>query len=176
MPYLLDTDVLVSSKRIHYHPDFCQLFWDWIDDGHTRQAFYSIDRVKGELEGGDDEDLLQQWCKRPNMGDFFLGTRASAAKWGELANWAHRRMPAFLPAALAKFLDAKSADAWLIAYAASNPGWVIVTNEVSAPESKKDVKLPDAAHALGVETIPLPKLLRRHALTNFTFGKYPPPP
>lgn len=176
MPYLLDTDVLVSSKRIHYHPDFCQLFWDWIDEGHAHQAFYSIDKVKGELEGGDDEDLLKQWCKRPNLSGFFLGTKASAPKWTELANWAAKKTPSFIPAALSKFLDVKSADAWLIAYAASNPGWVIVTNEVSAPDSKKDIKLPDAAMALGVDTIPLPRLLRQHAARNFTFGRYPPLP
>lgn len=169
MPYLLDTDVLVASKRIHYHPDFCQLFWDWVDAGHGSGLFYSLDKVKDELEGGDDEDLLKQWAKRPHLKSFFLSSKPYTANWQRLAQWASTRSPSFTPGALAKFLDIKSADAWLIAYASGNPGWHVVTNEVSAPDSKKDVKLPDAAQALGVQTFPLGRILRLHARNNFTF-------
>jgi hypothetical protein len=172
VPYLLDTDVLVASNRIHYHPDFCQLFWDWLDTGHGKGQFFSLDKVKDELEGGKDDDLLKQWCKRPQLKSFFQSSKAHASKWQQIANWANTRDPKFTPGALAKFLDIKSADAWLIAYAAANPGWTIVTNEVSAPESRKDVKLPDAATALGVKTIPLSRLLQIHAKNNFTFGIY----
>jgi hypothetical protein len=169
MQYLLDTDVLVASKRLHYHPDFCQLFWDWIDAGHTGHSFYSIDRVKDELLIGNEQDLLRQWCKRVHLSDFFLPTRDATPKWAELANWAQSK--AYLPAAISKFLSAKSADAWLIAYAALTPGWTIVTNEVAAPQSRKDIKLPDAAAALGVRTVNLSQLLRTHAKSNFTFSQ-----
>lgn len=171
MQYLLDTDVLVSSKRLHYHPDFCQLFWDWIDHGHGAGTFFSLDRVKDELMGGDEEDVLHQWCVRPGLKNFFLPSKPSTPKWGELSQWATSRQPQFLPAAIAKFLNVKSADAWLIAHAASNQGWTVVTNEVSAPEAKRDVKLPDAAKALGVQTINLNELLRKHSKHNFTFSK-----
>lgn len=167
--YLLDTDVLVASKRIHYHPDFCQLFWDWIDAGHQGGTLYSIDKVQGELLGGNDEDLLYQWCQRPNLSEFFLESKGAAAKWADLAQWASKRIPQYLPGALTKFLHVQSADAWLIALAASGKNWTIVTNEVRAPDSKRDVKLPDAASALNVPTISLAELLRKHAKTNFTF-------
>jgi hypothetical protein len=168
--YLLDTDVLVASKRIHYHPNFCQLFWDWIDVGHRSAAFYSIDKVKSELLGGNEEDLLHEWCRRPNLKNFFLPTKSAAPTWSELARWAQSRLPAYKPAALAKFLAVKSADAWLVAYAATNRGFVIVTNEVPAPQSQRDIKLPDAAAALGVPTISLPQLLRKHAKSNFAYS------
>ncbi len=168
--YLLDTDVLVASKRIHYHPNFCQMFWDWVDVGHAKSAFYSIDRVKAELLSGNEEDLLSEWCKRPKLKDFFLSTKNATPKWTELAQWAEGRQPKYKPAALAKFLTAKSADAWLVAYAAANGGWTIVTNEVPAPQSQKDVKLPDAAAALGVPSISLHQLLRNHAKSNFTYS------
>lgn len=171
MKYLIDTDVLVSSKRINYHPDFCQLFWDWVELGHSNGTFFSIDKINGEIAGGDEEDMLRQWSKRSALSQFFLPTKSATAKWADLANWARSRQPKFLPAAVSKFLDAKSADAWLIAYAASEPGWTVVTNEVSAPDSKKDIKLPDAGTALGVITMSLPKLLRLHAKSNFTFAK-----
>ena len=170
MRYLLDTDVLGTSKRIHYHPDFCQLFWDWVDAGHNGGTFYSVDKVQDELLGGNEKDLLHQWCKRPDLANFFLPTKQATAKWGELANWVKTKQ--YLPAALAKFLAVKSADAWLIAYAALSPGWTIVTNEVAAPDAKKDIKLPDAAAALGVKTMNLSQLLKAHAKANFTYSAH----
>jgi hypothetical protein len=171
VPYLLDTDVLVASKRMHYHPDFCQLFWDWIDAGHSLGVFFSLDKVKDELMSGNEDDLLRQWCKRPGLSDFFLPSKVAVAEYAVLANWVAKRQPAYLPAALSKFLAAKGADAWLVA-AAANKGlaWKVVTNEVSAPESKKDVKLPDAAASLNIETISLSQLLRKHAKSNFQFA------
>ena len=171
MPYLLDSDVLAAASRIHYHPDFCQLFWDWIDVGHSHGEFFSIDKVHGELKAGDDKDPLSQWCQRPTLSDFFLPTRTATAKWRDLANWASTRSPIYLPAAQSKFLSVNSADAWLIAFAAANAGWTIVTNEVAAPASRRDIKLPDAAQAQGVKTMSMSTLLRTHAKANFTFKK-----
>lgn len=84
-----------------------------------------------------------------------------------MAEWANDRD--CLPAAKAKFLDEKSADAWLVSFAMHSPGFVVVTNEVSAPGSKKDIKLPDAALAMGVKTTTLRLVMERHAGKNFQF-------
>lgn len=171
MPYLLDSDVLVASKRLHYHPDFCQLFWDWIDAGHSAGVFYSLDKVKAELMSGHEDDILHQWCKRPGLASFFLSSKGSTVEYGAVANWAATKQPNFLPAALNKFLSAKGADAWLVATAANRgAAWKVVTNEVSAPQSRKDIKLPDAAIAMSVGTLPLTGLLRAHAKANFSFA------
>lgn len=167
--YLLDSDVLVVSTRIHYHPGFCAAFWDWVDFGFNSGHFYSVDKVKDELVAGDEEDALYQWCKRPALKNFFLPTKGTTSKWGDIANWAQQRKPEYLDGAKAKFLNVKSADAWLIAYAATNPGFTIVTNERGEPNSRRDIKLPDAAAAQGVRTMPLSQLLRTHAHNNFTF-------
>jgi Domain of unknown function (DUF4411) len=29
MPYLLDSDVFIQAKNLHYSFDFCPAFWDW---------------------------------------------------------------------------------------------------------------------------------------------------
>jgi hypothetical protein len=50
------------------------------------------------------------------------------------------------------FLDADEADAWLVAYALKF-GFPLVTNEVSAPDSKKSIKIPDACVPFGVRAI-----------------------
>ena len=30
MAYLLDANVFISAKNLHYGLDFCPAFWDWI--------------------------------------------------------------------------------------------------------------------------------------------------
>ena len=30
MAYLLDADVLIGAKNLHYGFDFCPAFWDWL--------------------------------------------------------------------------------------------------------------------------------------------------
>ena len=32
MSYLLDSDVFIQAKNLHYGFDFCPAFWDWIDE------------------------------------------------------------------------------------------------------------------------------------------------
>lgn len=166
--YLLDTDVLVVSSRIHYDPGFCKAFWDWIEVGFNSGMFFSIDKVKEELSSGQ-ADVLSQWSKRSQLKKFFLSTKAATSKWAEISNWAETKTPAYLPAAKAKFLNVNSADAWLIAHSAHQLNFEIVTNERAEPNSRKDIKLPDAANAQGVKAINLTQLLKKHAHNNFTF-------
>ncbi len=30
MSYLLDSDVFIQAKNLHYGLDFCPAFWDWL--------------------------------------------------------------------------------------------------------------------------------------------------
>ena len=30
MPYLLDSNVFIQAKNLHYGMDFCPGFWDWL--------------------------------------------------------------------------------------------------------------------------------------------------
>jgi hypothetical protein len=119
--YLIDSDVLISSKTLYYRPAFCEAFWAWI----------------------------------------LLGHAAGISRWAAGGP--------FHQAAKDKFLSARSADAWLVALASSEGDCVIVTNEVSAPQSKKDIKLPDAAAVAGVNTLPLFELLQQFAEGTFSF-------
>ena len=69
MTYLLDSDVFIQAKNLHYGFDFCPAFWDWIDQAHLDGLVYSIRQVKNELSEGNDE--LSAWAaERP--ATFFL--------------------------------------------------------------------------------------------------------
>jgi hypothetical protein len=63
--------------------------------------------------------------------------------------WAQRH-PRFTDAAKAKF--ASGADGWLVAYSRVH-GCTVVTNEERAPDSQKNIKLPDVCDAFGVDTV-----------------------
>ena len=167
--FLFDSDVLITAKNLHYPPAVVPEFWDWIEAGHKAGYFYSIDKVKKELLNGGQSDPLYSWAQKSSLNTYFLDSKPAAAKWRELSAWATDPARPYLPAAQAKFLDAESADAWLVAYAAMAGDYTIMTNEVAAPESKHTIKIPDAALALGVMTIKLPGLFAVHAAAHFKF-------
>ena len=167
--YLLDSDVLIAAKNLHYNPKFCGVFWVWVLAAHEAGNLFSIDKVKDELLSGGKEDVLNEWSSNALLNNFFLKTTQSVNQWKKLSVWAHSPAKSFKEAAKTKFLDAESADAWLVAYAASHGDCVIVTNEVSAPFSKSSIKLPDAAEHLGVRTTSIFDLLCRHSERNFIY-------
>lgn len=167
--FLLDSDVLIAAKNLHYNPKYCVAFWEWILSAHQFGKIHSIDKVRDELQVGKEEDALHAWSQLPELSGFFVSSGPATAQWRKLAVWATQRTPEYLQAALDKFLDVKSADAWLIAYAATQSNVTVVTNEKAEPFSKKAIKLPDAAAALGVKTITLFELLQQHATGTFSF-------
>ena len=58
----------------------------------------------------------------------------------------------YLPNAINEFLDADEADAFLIAYSLADPlNRTIVAHEVSAPQKKGKIKIPDCCNALKVK-------------------------
>jgi hypothetical protein len=168
MRYLFDSDVLISSARLHYHPNYCEAFWEWITAGHQAGLFFSIDKVKSELLDGD-EDPLHAWVESPALRSFFQSSLSSLPVWAKLSQEAHNPTRKFMMAAKAKFLNADKADAWLIAYAAHNQNFTIITNEASAPNSIRDIKLPDASSWLNVPTTKNHPVLHKFAKSNFAF-------
>lgn len=43
--YLIDADVFIQAKNLHYRFEFCQAFWDWISAAHKAGLVYSIEKV-----------------------------------------------------------------------------------------------------------------------------------
>ena len=61
MAYLLDPNVLIAAKNLHYGFDFCPGFWDWIGKSHEQGLVRSVEKVGDELRGVDDD--LSEWAK-----------------------------------------------------------------------------------------------------------------
>lgn len=147
--YLLDADVLVQAHRRHYKFEIAPGFWDALIWHHKQRAVCSIDKIRKELLDG--KDALSQWVKRDCPAGFFESTSDPAVgkRYGEIVQWAYAQKR-YKPEALSKF--ATAADGWLVAYACEH-GMTVVTQEVSAPESKTEVKIPDVCDALNVRPI-----------------------
>lgn len=147
--YLLDSDVFIQAQRQYYRFKLCPGFWDCLLWHCKQGTVVSIDKVRKEIEIGKDD--LADWIKDACPKRFFEPTSDSEVtnQYGQMVSWVQNK-PQYLPEAKAEF--AASADGWLAAYAKQNDR-IVVTREVSAPESRKAVKIPDLCRAFKVPCI-----------------------
>lgn len=57
MSYLLDANIFIQAKNLHYGFDFCPAFWDWPVENNGAGRVFSIEKVGDELQaaGGEGE-------------------------------------------------------------------------------------------------------------------------
>jgi hypothetical protein len=149
--YLLDSDVLIQAKNLHYGFDFCPAFWAWIDERHATGAVFSIEKVGDELKAGAD-DLASWASSRPEL--FLKPDSAVIPSLQTVSQWATNG--AYSPAAVSTFLQV--ADYYLIAHAHAHQH-IVVTHEVVAHGTKK-IKIPNACIDLGVKCMTPFEMLR----------------
>lgn len=51
MAYLLDTNVFIQAKNLHYGFDFCPAFRDWLAWAHEQGKVFRIEGVRGKGAG-----------------------------------------------------------------------------------------------------------------------------
>jgi hypothetical protein len=153
MAYLLDSDVFIQAKNLHYGFDFCPAFWDWIDQRNEAGEVLSIEHVREELIGGEDE--LAEWAGQRGA-EFFsppdsglLPSLRAVSEWATGAGYEESAVNIFLQAA----------DFYLVATALAQ-GHIVVTHERPSTSTKK-LKIPDACIALQVSCLTPFQMLRR---------------
>ncbi|MBS0556675.1 MAG: DUF4411 family protein [Proteobacteria bacterium] len=147
--YIVDADVLLTAKNRYYAFDLCPGFWASIIHEHKSGRLRSIDSVRRELLNGRPDEDLVLWVKNKLPSGFFLDTSEPdvANAFGEVMLWATRSSQ-YYDSAKAAF--ATKADGWLVAYAMVH-GVKVATNELSNPDSRREVKLGDACLKFGVK-------------------------
>lgn len=171
---LIDSNVFIQAKNLHYRFDFCSQFWKWVENAHTNGIAYSISKVKKELDNGEDTDPIKNWIKTLPQ-TFFIPDDTDIKvmqKYAEVMRWNNENTH-FKPNAKAEFAKATVADAFLLATAMAY-GYEIVTHEMSKPEQKKKIQLPDAALELGVKTHFVYDILDVHCDKDFSFCRTKP--
>lgn len=161
MSYLLDANVFIQAKNLHYGLDFCPAFWQWLIDKQAAGRVLSIDKVGDEIAAGADE--LTDWMRERGNGLFVRTDAAVASHFGTVSGWAMGQQ--YEPAAISTFLQV--ADFYLIAHALAN-NHVIVTHEVPANTTKR-IKIPNACIGLGLPFMTPYEMLRREQ-ARFVLG------
>ncbi len=152
MAYLLDANVFIQAKNLHYGFDFCPAFWDWIVAENQKQTVFSIEKVRDELVAGEDE--LAEWAKA-RTSEFFLTPNSTILpSLGIVSTWASAG--AYEPVAVNTFLQI--ADYYLVSRAHANE-FVVVSHEIASPSVKK-IKIPNVCIALGVKVMSPYEMLR----------------
>jgi len=115
--HALDASVFIQAHRLSYPFDVCPGFWRALVAAHEKKRVFSIDRIKTEIEAGDDR--LRRWANEAVPATFFKGTadRAVVDWFRRMVEWVQNE-PQFTAEAKAEF--ANVADGWLVAYAKSN--------------------------------------------------------
>lgn len=151
--YLLDANVFIQAKNLHYGFDFCPAFWEWIQKSAKAGLVGSIEKVGDELYPFGDE--LSDWAK--NMGEeFFVAPTPSVLPTlTQVGDWAISQN--YDPAASSAFMQV--ADCWLVAAALASKA-IVVTHEKPGSGSIKKIKIPDACVGLNVKCITPYELLR----------------
>lgn len=143
MKYLLDANIFITAKNLHYGFDFVPGFWDWLDHSHSHGFVWSTTKVHQELAAGHDQ--LADWVE--TRGSLFLAPDAGiTGSMRQLAVWANSNQ--YTAAAVSDFFSV--ADFELVAFAHAY-NYMVVTHERSQPNARKRIFIPDACDALGVK-------------------------
>lgn len=161
MAYLLDANVFIAAKNLHYGMDFCPAFWDWLAAEGRRGNVLSIEKVYDELAAAGDG--LTTWAKAQGDQFFRQPDATFYPSLAALSAWA--TVGRYEPAAHSTFLQL--ADSYLVAQAHAGKH-VVVTHEVPSPSTRK-IKVPDACIGLGVKCMS-PYAMLRHEGAKFVLG------
>ncbi len=161
MTYLIDTNILLFPFKVTNPLDLHPTYWSKIKLILEREDVISIDKVKDELFYQEDD--LTNWCKANVSKTFWKSSNDSLNEYAEIQNWAQNRQ--YNQRALLQFANLKNADPFLVSYAKYfklkyNSDITIVTEEVSNPESKRNIKLPDVCIDFDIRFIKINEFFR----------------
>jgi predicted nucleic acid-binding protein len=162
MAYLLDANVFIQAKNLHYGFDFCPAFWDWVVQQNAAKSVFSIEKVGDELVAGNDE--LAKWTEARGEGFFVPPDDTVLPVLAKVSAWANGQ--GYEPAAVSIFLQV--ADYWLVAHALAH-GHTVVTHEVPS-DSVRKIKIPNACVGLKIHFMTPYEMLRRER-ARFVLGK-----
>lgn len=161
MAYLLDANVFIQAKNLHYGFDFCPAFWEWLAVNNTAKRVFSIEKVGDEIDAGEDD--LSTWAAQRGSSFFLKPDSAILPALGSASEWAMSQN--YEPVAVSTFLQV--ADYYLVAHALAH-GDTVVTHEIASPSAKK-IKIPDICIGLGIKFM-TPYEMLRHERARFVLG------
>jgi hypothetical protein len=161
MAYLLDADVLIRARNLHYGMDFCPAFWDWLVASNAAGTVFSVEKVGDEVQAVADE--LSKWAEARGPCFFLRPAPDVLPSLAAVSAWAGSQD--YDPAAVNTFLQI--ADYYLVAHALAAK-YTVVTHEIPSP-SRRRIKIPNACIGLGAKCMTPFEMLRRER-ARFVLG------
>jgi len=157
--YIVDSNFFIQAHRDTYPLDVASSFWNKVKQLAIEGKMISIDKVKDEIFDKNDE--LESWCKANLPEGFFKDTSEVLNEYQQVIAWAISKSSHYSQNAINEFLAADEADAFIVAYALSdNASKTIVTQEVSRPEMKSKIKIPEPCNAFNVHYLKAMEMFR----------------
>ena len=133
--YLLDSDVFIQAKNLHYGFDIVPAWWDWLSQSHHAERVFTVEACRDEVMAGADE--LSTWMAN-QPASFAIKPQASdQPALTQVSQWAANAAQ-YRQGAAAQFLAA--GDYFLVSQALSL-GYTVVTHEEPAPLGKTRIKI-----------------------------------
>jgi len=161
MAYLLDANVFIQAKNLHYGLDFCPAFWEWLIEKNRANHVFSIEKVGDEINAGGDE--LAQWATQRGEKFFLKPDLKLPAALTTVSAWISSQR--YDPAAVNTFLQI--ADYYLVAHALVQ-NHIVVTHETVSTSIKR-IKIPDVCIGLKIKCM-TPFEMLRHERARFILG------
>ena len=161
MVYLLDANVFIQAKNLHYGLDFCPAFWEWLIANNNEKRVFSIEKVGDEINAGADE--LAVWATQRGSNFFLKPDAAILPALGSVSAWAASQ--SYEPVAVNTFLQV--ADYYLVAHALAH-GHTVVTHQ-KAYSSMKRIGIPNVCIGLKIKFM-TPYEMLRHEQARFILG------
>jgi hypothetical protein len=159
--YLLDTDVFIQAKNLHYGLDFCPAFWQWLTARNAEGQVFSIDKVADEIAVGDDD--LASWMRDAGAGLFLQTGSTVTTTLGVITGWVMQQP--FERAATDTFF--RAADVYLVAHALAE-AHTVVTHEKPS-NSRTKIKIPNVCVGVNVRFATPFEMLRQER-ARFVLG------
>lgn len=164
MSYILDTNVFIQAKNLHYGLDFCPAFWQSLRDNGAAGRVFSIDKVADEIAAGADE--LTDWSRQQAAGLFRATDASVVAQFGAVSQWAYGQQ--YEQTAINTFLQV--ADYYLIAHALAG-SHTVVTHELPSNSTRR-IKIPNVCAGLNLRFM-TPYMMLRTEQARFVLERKP---
>jgi hypothetical protein len=163
-PYFIDTSSLTQAHRVYYPFDIAPSFWNFMKTNFINGNFILINKVKDEIDWSSDD--LTNWLHTEIPSSLLLNCHVDPGimtHYGSIMVWGNGH-PQFNNDAKAVLSEFDNADPFIVAASLAKSG-IVVSQEVSAPFSKKNIKIPDVCSEFGIQHIDTFTLLRKFGFT-----------
>ena len=164
VPFLIDTNILITPYRQFYPFDFAKSFWNQMKMNIENGNISILDYVKGEILQGDENDKLRLWMEEIIIQNYIdHREKEIIQQYSEIMRYI-QSCGFYSDAALSMWAKETVADPWLIS-AAKVKNYTLVTQEtntsvLSVKNPTKKIRIPDVSNHFGVKVVSLFDMMR----------------